>query len=107
LKGGGREALYGGVMFIPCVRRSGLAIMLVALLETGSIPFFLSDVWLGEASFRVRFSRLFYLSVFKGESVFDMWQLGWGRRVRRGGGDGGCLRRRRSWLGELCYCFIM
>ena len=32
--------LYGGVMFMPCVGRSGLAIMLAALLKTGSIPFF-------------------------------------------------------------------
>jgi len=39
---------------------------------------FWTDVWLGGVSHRVRFSRLYYLSVFKGESVFDMNQLGWG-----------------------------
>lgn len=55
-----------------------------------------SDVWLGGVSFRVRFSRLYDLSVFKGESVFDMCQLGWGggRGVEAevvfvGGGVGG------------------
>lgn len=31
--------LYSGVISMPCVGRNGLAITLVALLETGSIPF--------------------------------------------------------------------
>jgi len=38
---------------------------------------FWSDVWVGGVSFRDRFSRLFELSMFKGESVFDMCLLGW------------------------------
>jgi len=39
-------------------------------------------------SFRNRFSRLFDLSVFKGESVFDMYRRGWGL-----GGDAWSWRR--------------
>ena len=45
-------------------------------VENGKHTLFWSDVWLGGVSFRVRFSRLYDLSVFKGESVFDMYQLG-------------------------------
>jgi hypothetical protein len=47
-----------------------------------------TDVWLGEVSFRVRFSRLFDLSMFKGLSVYDMCQLG------RGEGEAWRWRRR-------------
>ncbi|KEH28085.1 hypothetical protein MTR_5g464500 [Medicago truncatula] len=36
-----------------------------------------SNVWVGGVFFRDRFSRLFELSMLKGESVFDMCQLGW------------------------------
>ena len=39
---------------------------------------FRSDVCLWGISFRVRFSRLYDLSMFKELSVFDMCQLGWG-----------------------------
>jgi len=39
---------------------------------------FWSDAWLGRVSFRVRFNRLYELSLFKGASVFDICQLGWG-----------------------------
>ena len=39
---------------------------------------FWSDVWLVGVSFRVRFSKLYDLSEFKGISVFDMCQIGWG-----------------------------
>jgi len=70
---------------------------------------FWTDVWLGGVSLSVRFSRLFDLTVFKEESVFDMCQLGWvaWRVVGRGVGDRGCLLGRRSWWGNSCYCFIM
>jgi len=51
----------------------------------------------GEVSFRVRYPRLFDLSMYKEESVSRMCQLGWGRRVRRGAGGGGCLHEKRSW----------
>jgi len=49
----------------------------------GRTTLFWTDVWCGRVSFSVRFSRLFELSVFKGESVLVMSQLGWG-----GGGRG-------------------
>jgi len=51
----------------------------------------------GEVSFRVRYSGLFDLCMYKEESVSRMCQLGWGRRVRRGAGGGGCLHGKRSW----------
>ena len=50
--------------------------------------FFWLDVWVGRVLFRNRFSRLFDLSVFKGESVFDMYSRGWGL-----GGDAWSWRR--------------
>jgi hypothetical protein len=34
--------------------------------------------WCGGVSFSVRFSSLYVLTVYKGESVFDMRELGWG-----------------------------
>ena len=55
----------------------------------GRKTLFWSDVWCGGVSFRVRFSRLFDLSVFKGELVFEMSQLGWGE-----GGEAWRWRRR-------------
>jgi hypothetical protein len=52
-------------------------------------------MWLGGASFSVRFNRLFDLTVFKGESVFEMYQLGWGE-------EGEAWRRRLfAWEEEL------
>ena len=69
--------LYGGVMFMSCVVRSDLVIMSAVRLGKGIVLFW-TDVWLGGVSLRVRFSRLYDLSVFKRESVFDMNQLGWG-----------------------------
>jgi len=39
---------------------------------------FLSDVCVGEVSLRVRFPRLFDLSLSQEVSVFDMCLLGWG-----------------------------
>lgn len=77
------------------------------LVGNGKNIVFWSDVWLDGVSFRVRFNKLFKLFVYKGEFVSDMCQLGWWRRVRRGGGDGGCLHGRRSWWGNLGYFFIM
>lgn len=65
--------------------------------ERESTPFFLLDVWLGGVSFRVKFRRLYDLSVTKGESVFDMRHLGWGE-------DGEAWRWRRrllAWEEEL------
>jgi len=47
-------------------------------IGNGKSTLFWSDVWVGGVSFRNRFSRLFDLSVFKGEYVFQMCRLGWG-----------------------------
>jgi len=44
----------------------------------GNHTHFWTDVWVGGVSFSVRFSRLYDFPVFKGKSVFDMSQLGWG-----------------------------
>jgi len=43
----------------------------------GENTFFWSDVWCGGEEFRVRFNRLYDLSLFKGASVSDMCHLGW------------------------------
>lgn len=48
-------------------------------------------------SFRVRYPRLFNLSMYKEESVTGMCQLGWGRRGMLGVGGGDCLCGMRSW----------
>jgi len=44
----------------------------------GSHTYFWSDVWVGGAALRDRFSRLFDLAVSKWVPVSDMNQLGWG-----------------------------
>jgi len=67
---------------------------------------FWSDVWCGGVSFRVRFSRLFDLLVLKGESVYEMSQLGWG-----GGGEAWRWRRRlfvweEEMVGELILLLV-
>jgi len=66
-------------------------------LVMGIILYFGRMSGVGEVSFRVRYPRLFDLSMYKEESVSRMCQLGWGRRVRRGAGGGGCLHEKRSW----------
>ncbi|RHN60029.1 putative RNA-directed DNA polymerase [Medicago truncatula] len=70
-------------------------------LGDGSSVLFWTDVWVGELSLRDRFSRLYDLSVLKGESVAMMRALGWEE-------EGEAWRwRRRLWaweeelLGEL------
>jgi len=64
------------------------------VLGNGKHTLFWSDVWCGEVSFRVRFSRLFELSELKDISVFDMYHLGWGE-------DGEAWRwRRRLFVWE-------
>lgn len=47
-------------------------------MENGKHTLFCLDVLVGGVSFKDRFSRLFDMSLFKGVSVFDMCQLGWG-----------------------------
>jgi len=48
------------------------------LVGNGNCTLFWSVVWLGGESLRIRFSKLFDLSVFKGESVSDLCRFGWG-----------------------------
>ena len=67
------------------------------LVGKGNHTLFWTNVWLGGVSFRVRFNRLYDLTVFKEESVFDMSQLGWGE-------EGGAWRWRQmllAWEDEL------
>ncbi|AES59935.2 hypothetical protein MTR_1g035030 [Medicago truncatula] len=47
-------------------------------LGDGRNTLFWTDVWVGEVSLRVRFIRLYELSLLKGESVPSMKALGWG-----------------------------
>ena len=79
---------------------------IICLLYEIPASIFWTNAWLGGVSFSVRSSRLYDLSVVKGESVFNMCQIGWGWTVRRGGG-GGCCSRGRRCLQNLFYCFIM
>ena len=67
----------------------------------GKNTLFWTDVWLGGMSFRDRFTRLFELSLLKGESISGMHALGWGiereawRRRRR------LLAWEEEFVGEL------
>ena len=47
-------------------------------LGDGRNTFFKTDVWVGEVPLRDRFSRLYELSLLKGESVAARRSLGWG-----------------------------
>jgi len=47
-------------------------------IENKNCTSFWSDVWVGGVSLRSRFSRLFDLAEFKGETVSKVCQLGWG-----------------------------
>jgi hypothetical protein len=63
----------------------------------GKNTLFWSDVWVDAVPLRVRFNRLYELSLSKGESVFSMHLLGWGV-------DGSAWRWRRrlfAWEEEL------
>ena len=61
------------------------------LVGNGKQTLFWTDAWLGEASLSFRFKRLYDLTVFKGESVFELSQLGWGE-------EGGAWRWRQRLL---------
>ena len=63
---------------------------------------FWTDVWCGRVPFSVRFSRLYDLSVFRGASVLEMSQLGWGE-----GGEAWRWRRLFAWEEELVGEFIL
>ena len=45
----------------------------------GKNTLFWTDVWVGGVSLRDRFNKLFDSSMLKGESVFAMCNLGWGK----------------------------
>ncbi|MCH84178.1 C-terminal binding protein [Trifolium medium] len=69
--------------------------------------FFWTDPWLGGVSLRVRFSRLFNLSINKTSSVADMCELGW-----EAGGAAWQWRRpfeiwRRRWWGSAGVYFLI
>jgi len=69
----------------------------------GESTHFWSDVWVGDVSLRVRFPRLFDLSVSQEESVAGMCQLGWGVE-----GHAWCWRRRLfAWEEELVGDLIL
>jgi len=78
---GGRDASYCGALLLLFVGRCGLVSMLVVAWEMGRQPCVWFDVWVGGVAFMERFSRLFDLSLVKEVSVFEMSQLGWGRRM--------------------------
>jgi len=107
LRGGGREASEWWRVVHSLSREDWFSDHVSHYVGNGRTTMFWSDVWLGEESFGVRFSRLFELSVHKGVSVFEMMQLGWGRVGRHGGGGGGCSHGRRSWWGISFYCLLM
>jgi hypothetical protein len=52
------------------------------VVGNGVDTLFWSDVWVGDVSFRVRFPRLYDLSMFKEASVAKMCQLRWGDDVQ-------------------------
>jgi len=64
------------------------------LIGNGEKTAFWTDVWCGDEEFRVRFNRLYELSLFKGVLVSKMCHLGWGM-------DGEAWRwRRRLFVWE-------
>jgi len=77
LRGGGCEASKWWRVVHSLSRETWFSGHVSRYVGNGRKTLFWSDVWCGRVSFRVRFSRLFNLSVFKGESVFEMLQLGW------------------------------
>lgn len=71
------------------------------LLGDGTNVLFWTDIWLGELSLRDRFSRLYELSLFKGESVATMKALGWDEA-----GEAWKWRRRLFVTPSLNYLII-
>jgi len=76
LRGGGREASEWWRVVHRLSRETWFGHHVSRRVGNGRTTLFWSDMWCGRVSFRVRFSRLFELSVFKGESVLAMSQLG-------------------------------
>ena len=106
LRGGGWEASDWWRVISSLGRELSFSDHVCRYVGNGRNTLFWSDVWCGGVSFRVRFSRLFDLSVFKGESVFEMSQLGWGE-----GGEAWRWRRRlfvweEEMVGELILLLV-
>jgi len=102
LRGGGRVASEWWRVVHSLSRESWFSDHVSCWVGNRRTTLFWSDVWCGRVSFRVRFSRLFELSVCKGESVFEMLQLGWGE-----GGEAWRWRRRLfAWEEEMVGEFI-
>ena len=78
LKVGGLEASLWWCDISLLCRESWFSDHVDRLLGNWKHTLFWSDVWCGELSFKVRFSRLYELAVFKEISAFDMCHLGWG-----------------------------
>ena len=89
LRGGGRQASEWWRVVHSLSRESWFTDHVTRGVGNGRTTRFWSDVWCGRVSFSVRYSRLFELSAFKGESVLGMSQLGWGE-----GGEAWRWRRR-------------
>jgi len=101
LRGGGREASEWWRVVHNLSRENWFSDHVSRWVGNGRTTLFWSDMWCGRVSFSVRFSRLFELSVFKGESVLEMSQLGWGE-----GGEAWRWRRKlfvweEEMVGEL------
>jgi len=97
LRGGGRESSLWWCNIYALSNKEWFSDNTSRSVGDGNHTHFWTDVWLGGVSFSVRFSRLYDLTVFKGESVYVMSQLGWGE-------DGGAWVWRRSffaWEEEL------
>jgi hypothetical protein len=71
------------------------------VVGNGENTLFWSNVWVGDVSFRVRYSRLYDLSLFKEETVADMCQLGWGVEGQAWSWRRGLFVWEEEMLGEL------
>jgi len=78
LLGGGRETSMWWRDISAMCREEWFANHVSRSVGNGENTFFWSDVWCGGEEFRVRFIRLYDLSLFKGALVSDMCHLGWG-----------------------------
>jgi hypothetical protein len=63
----------------------------------GEDTLFWHDRWCDDIPLKVRFGRLFDLALNKSITVKDMFEHGWGRRVRLGSGVGCCGCGRKSF----------
>jgi len=103
LRGGGSQASEWWRVVHSLSRERCFSDHVSRCVGNGRTTLFWTDVWCGRESFSVRFSRLYDLSVFRGESVLGMSQLGWGE-----GGEAWRWRRRLfAWEEEMVGEFIL